>query len=163
MPTSLPPPWPKKWQGRASLGTMNAMKRCMGNALGLSEHERVPTFDWALEAEAVGTIEPRSFLRKPACPRLYCPGDTGVPATMHRRSILRRICRNRSPVVAEQTALAPSLCRLAGPIGGGAGQAQRGAAPCCDFPATLERDGRSKTDGQTLKQRILLGGSRSTP
>lgn len=32
---------------------------------------RVPTFSWALEAVAAGTAEPRSFVRKPACPRLY--------------------------------------------------------------------------------------------
>lgn len=43
----------------------------MRNALGLSEQDRVPTFDWALEAEAVGAVEPRSFVRRPACPRLY--------------------------------------------------------------------------------------------
>jgi hypothetical protein len=43
----------------------------MRNVLGLSEQDRVPTFDWALEAEAVGAVEPRSFVRRPACPRLY--------------------------------------------------------------------------------------------
>ncbi len=43
----------------------------MRNALGLPTQERVATFDWALEAETVGAVQPRSFVRKPACPRLY--------------------------------------------------------------------------------------------
>jgi hypothetical protein len=35
------------------------------------------TFDWALEAEAVGTVEPRTFVRRLACPQLYTtPNDT---------------------------------------------------------------------------------------
>lgn len=50
---------------------------CMRNELDLFAQGRVNTFEWALEAEAVGTIEPRTFLRKLACPRLYAaPSDT---------------------------------------------------------------------------------------
>ena len=44
---------------------------CMRDALGLFAGGRMHTFDWALEAEAVGTVEPRTFVRRLACPRLY--------------------------------------------------------------------------------------------
>lgn len=49
----------------------------MGNEFDQFAQGRVNTFEWALEAEAVGTVEPRTFVRKLACPRLYAtPSDT---------------------------------------------------------------------------------------
>jgi hypothetical protein len=49
----------------------------MRNEFDLFAQGRVNTFDWALEAEAVGTVEPRTFVRKLACARLYAaPSDT---------------------------------------------------------------------------------------
>jgi hypothetical protein len=49
----------------------------MKNALRLFAQGRVQTFDWAQEAEALGIVEPRSFVRRLACPRLYeTPTDT---------------------------------------------------------------------------------------
>ena len=50
---------------------------CMRHEHELFAQRRVKTFDWALEAEAVGTVEPRTFVRSLACPRLYAaPSDT---------------------------------------------------------------------------------------
>src|SRR6266567_2784329 len=50
---------------------------CMRDASGLFAQWRVHTFDWALEAEALETVEPRTFVWRLACPRLYAtPNDT---------------------------------------------------------------------------------------
>jgi len=66
----------EKW---ACPGTINALKgnEFVTNPLDLFAQSRVHTSEWALEAEALGTVEPRTFVRKLACPRLYAtPKDT---------------------------------------------------------------------------------------
>jgi hypothetical protein len=63
----------------------------MRTPFGLSEQQRVPTFDWALEAEAIGTAEPRRFVRRAACPRLYeTPHDSWAQLWQRARTWLAK-------------------------------------------------------------------------